>query len=198
MSIETQANNLINKYNGLISAKRAIADGMTTYVALGRMTNAGLLEKVGPGIYMDPNEFEDGFAIAQLRLSKGIFFKETALYLHDMTDTTPNKLEMNFPQGTKIVTAEELGVVSYHQVERLYNLGITEVKTPNDNIVRTYDIERTLCDIIRAPHVAQDEVIRDAMREYVTRKGRNIPRLMDYAKQLRVEKKMQTYMEVLL
>lgn len=83
MSIETQANNLINKYNGLISVRRTIADGMTTYVALSRMANAGFLEKVGPGIYMHPNEFGDGFVIAQLRLSKGIFFKETALYLRD-------------------------------------------------------------------------------------------------------------------
>lgn len=59
-------------------------------------------------------------------------------------------------------------------------------------------MERTLCDIIRPPHIAQDEAIRGAMRDYVTRQGKNIPKLMAYARQLKVEKRMRTYLEVLL
>lgn len=200
MKLAEQAQLVIEKYNGLIPAKQAIYDGVASYASLSRMERDGLLERVGPGIYIDPSEFEDSFAIAQLRLSRGIFFKETALYLYDLTDTTPNELEMNFPKGinSNQETLQSLGVISYHQVAHLYELGITEVKTPNGNTVKAYNMERTLCDIIRAPHVAQDEVIRNAMRDYVTRRGKNIPRLMEYARQLKVEKKMRTYMEVLL
>ena len=200
MKLSEQAGLVIDQYNGLVTAKQAVHDGLASYSSLSRMEREGLLERVGPGIYVDPSEFEDSFAIAQLRLSRGIFFKETALYLYDLTDTTPNALEMNFPMGVNPnqKTLSNLGVISYHQVAHLYELGITEVKTPNGNTVQAYDMERTLCDIIRAPHVAQDEVIRNAMRDYVNRRGKNIPRLMEYARKLKVEKRMRTYLEVLL
>jgi predicted transcriptional regulator of viral defense system len=200
MKLSEQSHLVITKYNGLISAKQAVHDGLASYTSLSRMEREGLLERVGPGIYADPSEFEDSFAIAQLRLSRGIFFKETALYLYDLTDTTPNALEMNFPQGANSnqEALSSLNVISYHQVEHLYKLGITKVKTPNGNTVKAYNMERTLCDIIRPPHIAQDEIIRNAMRDYVNRRGKNVPRLMAYARQLKVEKRMRTYMGVLL
>lgn len=129
MKLLESARLIIDRYNGLISAKQVVSDGVASYTSLSRMNREGLLERVGPGIYVDPCEFEDGFAIAQLRLSRGVFFKETALYLYDLTDTTPNKLEMNFPIGinSNQETLNSLGVIAYHQVNHLYELGITEV-----------------------------------------------------------------------
>lgn len=37
-----------------------------------------------------------------------------------------------------------------------------------------------------------------AIREYVTRRKKDIPRLMEYAKMLKIEKTMKQYLEVLL
>lgn len=192
------ARQLIEKYNGIIQAKKAVSDGSSSYMTLKRFADSGQLERIGPGIYGNPCSLEDGFAVAQLRLSRGVFFKETALYLHDLTDTTPNLLEMNFPQGVRTRSANELGVVVYHQVQSLYEMGIVTKETAYGNSVEVYDAERTLCDIIRNPNPIQDEVVGKAMRQYLRRTEKNVPKLLYYANVLRVERKMKNYLEVLL
>lgn len=188
---------LLAKNNGTFTRKQALSEGVSDSL-LTRMVKEELIERVGPGIYIDPASFEDEFLVAQLRLSKGIFCKETALYLYDMTDRTPNFMEMNFPKGYKSDYFDELRIKPYRQVSTLYDIGVTTVKTPYGNKVRVYDIERTLCDIIRPPHVAQEEVIRNAMQAYVKRPEKNLNRLIRYAKELKVDAKIKTYMGVLL
>ncbi len=197
MSLYEQAKFLLTKYNGIFTRHQAVSEGIASSL-LSRMVKQELIERVGPGIYSDPASFDDEFFIAQLRLSKGIFCKETALYLYDMTDRTPNFMEMNFPKGYKSNYFDELRIKPYRQVNSLYDMGITTVETPYGNKIQVYDVERTLCDIIRPPHVAQEEVIRNAMQTYVKRPEKNLNRLIRYAKELKVDAKIKTYMGVLL
>lgn len=197
MILSDKVDKLLAKYNGTFTRKQALSEGISDSL-LTRMVKEELIERVGPGIYIDPASFEDEFLVAQLRLSKGIFCKETALYLYDMTDRTPNFMEMNFPKGYKSDYFDELRIKPYRQVSNLYDIGVTTVKTPYGNKVQVYDVERTLCDIIRPPHVAQEEVIRNAMQTYVKRPEKNLNRLIRYAKELKVDAKIKTYMGVLL
>lgn len=71
------------------------------------------------------------------------------------------------------------------------------MKSPCGNPVRIYDLERTLCDIVRGGG-SDIQIVNDAMKRYAASRGKNIHKLMEYAKQLRVEPKIQRYMEVLL
>ena len=79
MSLVDQANFLLEKYNGSFTARQALEEGIASSI-LSRMVKQELLERVGPGIYNDPQRFEDEFLIAQLRLNKGIYSLNTALY----------------------------------------------------------------------------------------------------------------------
>ena len=80
----------------------------------------------------------------------------------------------------------------------LYDLGITEVITPGGNKVRAYSVERTLCDILRLHSHVDIQIVTEAFKRYVIRKDKNIPVLSEYAKILKVEKKLRAYLEVLL
>ena len=197
MRLEQQANQLLEKNNGIFTAKQALKEGIGSS-SLSRMVKAVFIERVAPGIYIDPATFEDEFVVAQARFSNGIFCNETALYLYDMTDRTPNWLEMNFPRGYHSANLKKLRIKAYSQIESLQNIGITTANTPYGNKVKAYNIERTLCDIIRPPHVAQDEIVRHAMQAFVRRPDKNLNLLMQYAQMLKVKDKIQTYMEVLL
>lgn len=80
----------------------------------------------------------------------------------------------------------------------LYDLGIAKVITPGGNMVRVYNVERTLCDILR-PHSRVDiQIVTEAYKQYATSSNRNIPILSEYAKKLKVESKLRAYLEVLL
>ena len=70
--------------------------------------------------------------------------------------------------------------------------------TPVGNTVRAYSAERTLCDILR-PHSCVDiQVVTEAFRHFITRTDKNIPVLSEYAKILKVETRLRSYLEVLL
>ena len=64
-------------------------------------------------------------------------------------------------------------------------------------IFRVYDLERTLCDILRGSG-SDIQIVGEAMKRYAASKDKNIHKLMQYAEQLRVKPKVLRYMEVLL
>ena len=63
--------------------------------------------------------------------------------------------------------------------------------------INVYDLERTLCDILRGSG-SDIQIVNAAMKKYAASKEKNIHKLMQYAEILRVKPKVQRYMEVLL
>ena len=103
---------------------------------------------------------------------------------------------MTFPQGYHIKTNSDFIIKQANL--NIYSLGIQKKKTNYGNKIKVYNIERTLCDILR-PHQAADiQIISEAFKNYVQSQRKDIPKLSEYAKILRVEKKIRTYLEVLL
>ena len=158
----------------------------------------GLLERLAPGVYIDPFEFGDDIAALQYSLSKGIFFKDTALFLYGMIDRTPSIYEMNFPLPYAYSTKTNAPVKIYRQKKELYEIGIASTQTPGGHLVKVYDIERTLCDILRTRDRSDAETIKQAMNSYAHQKEKNLRKLMAYARTFKVEEEIRMYMEVLL
>jgi hypothetical protein len=149
-------------------------------------------------VYIDPAIFEDDMYILQYRFNKGIYYKDTALFLHHMIDRTPDRYQMNFPRGYNASSLGEFPVRIYRQKAEWHKLGVEEVMSPGQHKVRVYNIERTLCDILRTRDSSDSETIRQAMISYSRLKQKDIGRLVRYADLFKVREKINNYMEVLL
>ncbi|MCK9288371.1 MAG: hypothetical protein M0P29_12500 [Sphaerochaetaceae bacterium] len=165
---------------------------------LGDMVRSGKLHRVERGVYTLPETWEDELFILQWRFSRGIFSHETALYLHAMTDRTPSRYTMTFPFGYNPGNVHKRGVVAKVVSEETYPLGIMTLASPSGNPIQAYDIERTLCDMVKTRHKADIQVVTQAMRMYAGSRDKDIAKLIDYADRLRVKAKVLTYMEILL
>ena len=77
------------------------------------------------------------------------------------------------------------------------SLGKSKLNLLSGNPIRVYDLERTLCDILRGSG-SDIQIVSEAMKRYAASKDKNIHKLMKYADQLRVKPKVLRYMEVLL
>jgi len=187
----------LKKNNGQITSKTVNSMGISPRI-LRNMFAHGQLERLAPGVYIDPSEFGDDIAALQYGLSKGIYFKDTALFLYGMTDRTPSTYEMNFPLPYAYSTKADAPIKIYRQKKELYEIGIAKIKTPGGHMVRVYNIERTLCDILRTRDRSDAETIKQAMNSYVHQKRKNIRQLMEYARTFKVEEEVRKYMEVLL
>lgn len=56
------------------------------------------------------------------------------------------------------------------------------METTFSNEVPVYDMERTVCDVIRNRSNIEMQVFQDTLKRYVKRKDKNLRRLMQYAK----------------
>ena len=61
-----------------------------------------------------------------------------------------------------------------------------------------YDLERTICDLIRSRNRIEIQDFNSALKAYAAGKDKNLNRLMEYAKLFRVDNVIRRYMEVLL
>ena len=188
---------LAKKNNGLITAKDAIDAGLQ-YSRLSEAVAAGELVRVSHGVYCLPEAWEDDYQIAQLRFPRGIFSDGTALFLHDYTDRTPERLTMTFPRSYNATGPRQARIIVRTSASEVYELGLTSLVTPSGNEVRAYNLERTLCDLVRGRAVPDVQVVNAAMKRYARERSADVGKLLDYADQLGVLGKVRNYMEVLL
>ena len=188
---------ILRKNNGVITAAQAVALGFSRG-GLKYLADTGRLEKTVRGVYTLPEAWGDEFIELQGRFKKGVFSYGTALFLWGLTDRTPNTFHMTFPQGYNLRNVKAEGVLCTQAGKGIYELGIVEALTPGGNKVRAYSPERTLCDLLRGGSNTDIQIVTSAFKQYAERRNKDLPRLSEYAKRLRVEGKLRSYLEVLL
>jgi hypothetical protein len=168
-------------------------------VHIKKFVDDGLIVRERRGVYALPGFVEDEMARLQSKYPRGVFSLGTALWLHRITDRTPYRYTLTFSRGYHAVPLKSEGILDRVFVKaELWGLGIVEVRNDFGENVRTYDMERTICDVIHKRNSLGVELVSDAMKQFVARKDKNLHKLMQYAERLRVAKPLRAYLEVLL
>lgn len=165
---------------------------------LTQAVHKGELIKIGRGLYCTPDTWEDDYVVAQHRFARGIFSHDTALYLLELSDQAPEILTMSFPRGYNPSAVRRAGVIPKSSPKNLHDLGITQLTTPFGNLVRVYNAERSLCDMIRGTTTPDVQRLNPAIRSYLASSKKSLPQLLEYADRLGVKTKIRHYLEVLL
>lgn len=156
------------------------------------MIDKGMIERVEKGVYMDKSIMEDIYYVFQLRYPKTVFSGFTALYFHELTEKFPYNLEVTVKVNYHSKKIEKDYYVSRCKDE-IFALGITEVKTPSGNIVKAYDKERCICDIIKNKDKYDYEQVKKAVREYVKGKNKSNSNLSIYSKKMNINKEVMEF-----
>ena len=183
--------------NGTVTTAMVVAAGFSRG-NIKYLVDKGMIEKSSRGIYILPEVWEDEIFNLQNRFKRGIYSHETALFLWDLTDRTPNRYHMTFPMNYNLTNPKKENIRCVQCKKEIYDLGIEEVTTPGGNIVRVYSVERTLCDILKTHSHVDIQVVTEAFKRYAANSNKNNPVLSEYAKLLKVETKLRSYLEVLL
>lgn len=170
------------------------------YADLQKLIEEGMIEKVKRGYYHWVHEFDGSEVVVINRLfPDAVLCMETALFYYGYSDRNP--VEWNIAidknasrQRTKV---EYPFVKSYRTEPDLLVVG--ETKGEIDSIaVRIYDRDRTICDVLRNMNKMDKEIFNKAIQNYVKDPKKNVPNLMLYAKELRVQKRVKDLIGVWL
>ncbi len=188
---------LLQKNNGFLKTSDVVGAGVSKSTLSDFARRYGL-ERVAHGLYMSQDAWPDGLYVIQTRYPEAVFSHETALYLLGLANREPKPLSLTLKAGKSSTTLAKEGVKVYKVKDDLFDIGLTEARSPSGNTVRTYNAERTICDLFRSRRSIEIQELKDAVKTYVSLKDKNIPLLMRYTKAFSVEKSVRQYLEVLL
>jgi len=188
---------LLVENNGILKTADVVAAGISkeTFYQYAKKTG---LEKAAHGVYLSPDAWPDEMYLLQAQFPKAVFSHETALYLHGLAEKEPMPLTVTVDAKYNNARLAEKGATVVYVKKEWYGMGICEAVTPGGHTVRVYDVERTICDIIRKRSDMDIAVFTHAVQQYARRKKKDLPTLMKYAGTMHIERQAREIMEVLL
>lgn len=197
MTQNEQIKNLIISNDGMIQTSQVIKLGISKPV-LYQYIKENEMEQIAHGVYATKDTWIDSMYLVHLRCEQAVFSHETALFLHDLTDREPMEYEITVKNGYNPSKLKEDGIKVYTVKKELHGEGIVMMQTPFDHSVPVYNMERTICDIIRNRNNTEVQTFQIALKQYTKRKDKDLRLLMQYATKFRVDKILRQYLEVLL
>lgn len=188
---------LVERNNGYLITFVAKEEGISRQ-NVSNYVKANNLTKVSQGVYITKDTWPDELYILQLKNKEIIYSFETSLYLHGLMEREPSYNKVTVKYGYNAVHLKKKNILVHTAIPYIYNMGVENVETQFGNVVKAYDMERTICDIIKYKKYMDIQVFTYALKEYVKNKNKNINKLMHYAERLRLEDIVRTYLEVLL
>lgn len=188
---------LFQQNNGIVKTAQVLQVGIAKATLYSYIKQRGV-EQVAHGIYASPDAWLDAMYLLHLRCAQAVFSHESALFFHDLTDREPNPYSITVKTGYNPSSLQADGIKVYTIKKELHGVGIMMMNTPFGNPVPVYNVERTICDLIRSRSGLEAQTFQGALKQYAKRKNKDLRKLMCYAQMFRVEKLLRQYLEVLL
>ena len=199
MDKKTLSKQVIIEKGGIAKTSDFVAAGIPA-VDIVNLCNTGYLERIRHGYYQlaDGNTSSEEQLIATL-IPKAIICVESALFHYGYSDFAPRKWSIAVPRSmsrTKL-DVDALALQTYYVQPEIYELG--RVTDDFSGVkLSIYDRERTICDCFKYRSRLDHETFSKALNAYAKDEKKNLQNLSIYAKKLRVYKKVNELMSVLL
>ena len=155
--------------SGVLQTASVTALGISKEM-LARFVSKNQYERVSLGIYLAPDAWRDDPYLLQLRCPQVIFSHDSALYYHNLTDREPLRLTVTTKTGYNPTRLTSDRIKVFTIKKDLHQTGISITETSFGYRVNVYDMERTICDILRSRHDMETQVFQDALKLYARKK----------------------------
>lgn len=165
---------------------------------LSLMVNEGSLERIGRGMYrltdIDYSEYESYLEVTR-KNPKAVICLLSALVYHGLSTINPGEVYIAVPNKIKAKLLLYTPVKVHYLAPLQYESGIEQVSIRGEK-VNIYNKEKTVCQMVQFRNKYGADLALEAIKNYV-KSHPNYPKLMQYARECRVEKRMSRYLEVL-
>lgn len=192
-----QLDRLLTEHDGMLQTAQVIASGIVKPIFYEYVKEKNL-QQVAHGIYVSEDAWVDAMFLLHLRCNQAVFSHESALFFHDLTDREPSQYSVTVRRGYSPTRLKAEGLSVYTMKPELFDVGLSSGQTPFGHTVPVYDMERTICDLLRSRSRIEIQTFQGALKAYARRKDKNLRALMQYAGMFKVEKILRQYLEVLL
>lgn len=189
-------NKIIELFDGKYLKTSDVVRAGIPKVYLTKLVKNGIIKRVKNGLYINSQTFPDTMYENLANSKYGIYSSLSALYLLDFSDRIPMIYDVTVPTGYKGYLQKIENVKLYYVSKKIYNLGLVEVDDMFNNKLRCYDLERTICDIVKYYDRLDKEICNKALIDYFSG-NYNEKNLFLYAKKIGIYEKLIKKVEVL-
>ena len=193
MNNEEKIKKFLKNNHGYITTSEFLDIGINK-PSIKKFVDEGIIEKISHGLYMDVNIFADEYYILQKKYPSAVFSYNTALFILNLTNRTPNVIDVTVPRGTRVKRDYNVHWVS----KNYYEIGIINVISPLGNPIKVYNAERCICDMLRSNDEFDLELQNRILNYYWNSKNKDINLLLEYAKIFNIYDKVNTIVEVMM
>ena len=189
----------ISENKKYITGDELRADGYS-YYRIGKLEEEGVLKKVNRSTYenLTYRGDENDFFSAEAYVPNGVICLMSAARFHELTDYLPDAVDVAIERKKKVTTLPDWPEIKIHYFDsRRMDVGVEEIRE-NENSFHVFNPEKTVVDIIYFRNKVGIEETAEILKNYLKRKDCKIDKLYEYSKDLRCEKTLRTYLEVLL
>lgn len=183
--------------SGTLLTKNAMKGGITKE-AFYNYVSSRHFEKLSQGVYLSPDAWADDAFVLHTRCPQAVFSHDEALYHYSLTDREPQQQTITLYSGYNTQNLKASGIKVFTVKKELLSIGRIEYKNSFGHQIPIYDLERTICDLVRNRSYFEIQDFQTALKSYVRRNDKDLNKLMTYAPLFHVEKLIRQYMEVLL
>jgi len=190
---------IFSAYNNVMSTAELKAKRIY-YSDIQQLLQEGLIEKIRRGYYHWIEEFDGSeIVIINKLFPDAVLCMETALFYYKYSDRNPAEWNIAIDKNaSRQRTKIDYPFIKAYRVETsLLTLGESIGKIDLSE-VRIYDRDRTICDVLRNMNKMDKEIFNKAIQNYIKDPKKNVPNLMIYAKELRVQKRVKDLIGVWL
>ena len=194
-----KVNDIVVDNGGIAKTSDFVAQGIDAKEII-KLCNEGYLTRVRQGYYrLTSNSYTSEEQMIKTLIPEGIVCVESALFHYGYSDFPPRKWSIAVPRtiSRKKLDIDGIPIQTYYVQKSLYEIGKT-VDDFSGVILSVYDRERTICDCFKFRSRIDSETFNKALNAYANDEKKNLGRLSEYAKKLRVYNKVMELMGVLL
>jgi predicted transcriptional regulator of viral defense system len=166
---------------------------------LNKMLADGIVVKIKRGVYA-LSEYQHSSSLVEVShlIPCGVVCTFSAWFYYGLTTTIPHSVNLAVNANKKVSLPDYPPVKLHYLTEKYYQLGITEIIIDQQKI-KIYDIEKSVCDAVKFRNKAGMDIAIEVVRNYVRRRQeRNLDKLTKYARQMRIENIMQSFVMPML
>ncbi len=185
---------------GYVMTTAQLTNEKLFYRDIQRMLEQGLIERIKRGCYHWVDDYGTSEVVIVNRLfPDAVFCMETALFYYRYSDRNPAEWNITIDKNTsrKRTNIDYPFIKAYRVEPELLSIGKTKGEIDFQEVY-IYDRDRTICDVLRNMNKMDKEIFNKAIQGYVKDQKKNIPNLMQYAKTLRVQKRVKDLIGVWL
>lgn len=169
--------------------------GRAEYKRVLRAVERGEMVRLRQGVYGDPTVMLNTMIDIERIVPDGVVCLYNAWTYYQLSTVVPPAFCVAIEAKRKVSIPETLPIQLYYWKKEYLAIGVKKECFSGFD-VRITDMERSVCDAVKYRNKICLDVCSEVIRNYLRKPNRNLSRLMEYAKELRVANILKKYLEI--